>query len=508
MVPLQPRSLPCSITATPSTSLSALSLGVIFDPVHASRLVDHGPPVSSPDVDAFRAFWGSKAELRRFKDGSIVESCVWDEGIVRVEDRESIPSRIVRYILNLHFGVPENGICVMAGDYGRLVSVPSVRGRVESGYSHALAAFNKLVKELKTLEDEGQLPLMLVSAKPCSPYLRYTSVFPPDAVPSSSAKSMHPSTSYLPAFNITLQFERSSQWPDDLRAIQKVKLALFESIARGLSQRKNCRACVVLDQHAVEIEDGCALEVILDGWAFHACVGHDREMILLQDMLSLGAGTVKRPNPPTLSEQERQAAMHSLHVYRRRFINSPAHHSAILALHHKYPAFSHAVRLVKRWLGAHWLSARVSEEAVELICARVFLGRGSGDGDDDVPACGKRGFVRVVEFLKGWDGVAYVSLYEAVRDSNANGDAAASTSKERTATIQAGRGSWRLMTAEDASGTMWCDGVSIPVAGRIQDFAEATLVCLAEGLSTFKVRRFHVLYADLTFSCAIVACSF
>lgn len=487
VAPLQPRSLPYPVTTVQYTPHSTLSLGIIFDPTRALRLVDHGPAASTAGVDEFRAFWGPKAELRRFKDGSIVESCVWDDGIVTMEDREGIPARIVRYILNHHFGIPEMDVCILAGDYGSVVSSPTVRGRRgESGYKNALAALDKFIRELKALEDVGSLPLTLVSVKPCSSHLRYTSVFSPSSIPSAS-NSVHPSTSYLPAFEVVLQFERSSQWPDDLRAIQKVKLALFESIARGLSQRKgvDCQACVVLDPNATEIGDGCILEVVLDGWAFHARTGHDRELILLQDML--GGGT-KRPHQPALSTQEQHAATHSLHIYRRRFIHAPTHHSAILALHHKIPAFSQTVRLVKRWLGAHWLSARVADEAIELICTKVLL---SSEGD--VPACGKRGFVRVAEFLRRWDGLAYVPLYEAISEVNA-----ATPNKLVT---EAGKGSWRLATAEDASGIMWCEDVTIPVATRIREVARATMACLAAGTQTIKVWFCNMFTNKLPLTC-------
>ncbi|KAF8513050.1 Nrap protein [Gautieria morchelliformis] len=470
VVPLQPRSMPRPISTAQPTPLPTLTLGIIFDPTHAFRLVDHGPPASSAGVDAYRTFWGAKAELRRFKDGAIVESCVWDEGIVRVEDREGIPAQIVRYILNLHFGVPEGDVCILGGDLRDTVSAPAVRGRGESGYKNALAAFDKLTKKLKALQDDGHLPLMLVSTKPCSPYLRYTSVLPPSPIPSSS-KSVHPTTSHLPAFEVALQFERSSKWPDDLRAIQKVKLALFESIARGLSQGDDIsQACVVIDKNTSEIEDACALEVVLDGWAFHARVGHDREITLLQNMLEIGS---KRPDQPTLPAQEREAATHSLHVYRKRFIHGPAHHTTVLALHHKWSAFSYTARLVKRWFGAHWLSARVTDEAIELICAQVFLFH-----DNDVPACGKRGFVRAMNFLTSWDGYAYVPLYEAVRENNA------AVTPEHS--IAAGQGSWRLATLENSSGTMWCENVTVPVANRIRDLAKATVLYLVEGAQTFK----------------------
>jgi U3 small nucleolar RNA-associated protein 22 len=478
--------MPHPISTAQPTPLPTLTLGIVFDPTHAFRLVDHGPPASSAGVHAYRAFWGTKAELRRFKDGAIVESCVWDEGIVRVEDRESIPARIVLYILNLHFGVPEGDACILAGDYGHAVSTPAVRSRGESGYKHALAAFDKLTKKLKALEDDGHLPLMLVSTKPYSPYLRYTSVLPPSPIPSSS-KSIHPTTSHLPAFEVALQFERSSQWPDDLRAIQKVKLALFESIARGLSQGNDdiSQACVVIDKNASEIEDAYALEVVLDGWAFHAHVGHDREMTLLQDMLGVGS---KRLDQPALPAHERQAATHSLHVYRKRFIHGPAHHTTVLALHHKWSAFSYTVRLVKRWFGAHWLNARVTDEAIELICAQVFLLH-----DSDVPACGKRGFVRAMNFLGSWGGVAYVPLYEAVRENNAV------VTPEPS--VVAGKGSWRLATLEDSSGTMWCENVTIPVASRIRDVAKATALYFVEGTQVFFKVHLRISHYPASLTC-------
>ncbi|CAN0366032.1 unnamed protein product, partial [Laminaria digitata] len=55
-----------------------LTVGLIVDSVNAGRLVDKGPPAENgPAARKFREFWGDKSELRRFKDGSIVEAVVW-----------------------------------------------------------------------------------------------------------------------------------------------------------------------------------------------------------------------------------------------------------------------------------------------------------------------------------------------------------------------------------------------------------------------------------------------
>ena len=41
--------------------------GAQLDPATALRAVDMGPAADSPQAAAFRAFWGERAELRRFQ---------------------------------------------------------------------------------------------------------------------------------------------------------------------------------------------------------------------------------------------------------------------------------------------------------------------------------------------------------------------------------------------------------------------------------------------------------
>jgi U3 small nucleolar RNA-associated protein 22 len=51
------------------------------DPAAALRAVDTGPSADqAAAAAAFRAFWGERAELRRFADGQICEAVVWEVG--------------------------------------------------------------------------------------------------------------------------------------------------------------------------------------------------------------------------------------------------------------------------------------------------------------------------------------------------------------------------------------------------------------------------------------------
>lgn len=501
IVILHSRSQPRPITSSLPSELTNITLGVIYDPVHAVRLVDHGPPVEAPESEqeAFRAFWGPKADLRRFKDGRILYSCVWDDNIIRVEDRESIPVKILSYIFRLKFGLNVgNDVVTLNTDHGSVIASPrrgSVKGRGDCLFTDAIKAYEKFSKELKTLEDSGDLVLSLVVTKPCSPALRYMSVLPPSPIiiPSSedSSPTLHPSASYLPAFRVILQLERSSQWPDDLRTIQRVKMALLEGIARGfLKMDKKCRAKVVIsrefdsNESSFVAEDGPALEVIVDGWAFHAYIWHDREATLLKEMTKM----VKRPGfiPPPLHERSR--AQKLLENYNRHFIHGPAHHSALLALHHKYSSLSTTIRLVKRWLGSHWANTRVRDEAIELICVGIYLSNAC-----DVPATAGNGFMRAVDFLSRWDGVTYVKLFEEARNSDPGEPRIARAEGNKTENtqlmqVQAGQGSWRIATLDDPSGTVWCDTITPLVSARIRTLAKALIKAISsDAIFPFKV---------------------
>ena len=72
-----------------------------MDPEHALRLVDIGPS-SADDKEAkeFRKFWGERSELRRFKDGRICESVVWD--FVPPTNRHHIPAIVAEQALKLN----------------------------------------------------------------------------------------------------------------------------------------------------------------------------------------------------------------------------------------------------------------------------------------------------------------------------------------------------------------------------------------------------------------------
>ncbi|KAG9095422.1 hypothetical protein FRC07_011102, partial [Ceratobasidium sp. 392] len=234
-VVLQPFSALRPTSQSTPSSPSYIELGLILDPTEAPRLVDYGPPADdSAGSEVFRAFWGSKSELRRFKDGRILESVVWD--VSHPDERAHIPGRVVRHILQLHFGIKLED--VRQTIYDEVVRMPSSVVKIYSSVAEnqmtfrpAFSAFDALVKQIKASEE---LPLALVTASPISPILRGTSVFYPWPINLARYNTMPDSIKYIPAMDVVLQLEKSARWPDDLAAIQKIKLAFFVGIADAL----------------------------------------------------------------------------------------------------------------------------------------------------------------------------------------------------------------------------------------------------------------------------------
>ena len=477
----------------PSDESFVVELGVILNPDECTRLVDHGPSAEDAEGSTeFRDFWGEKSELRRFKDGRILESVVWEVG-TSTEDRSFIVGRSVRHILHRHFGLDESAI----GTESSTGFIPFVRlptsavnlvateeGSNVEGFRPAMQAFAELVKTLKGMDD---LPLSLLNVFPVAEGLRYTSVFPPVPIDVDRFSLTPDCLKFVEALDVVVQFESSGRWPDELAAIQKIKLAFFEKIARSF--RNTVAGAVVsvamddvLDgSEAGLISDNCSLEIFVPaGFAFRLRIHHDREKTLLDRLIA---------DKKTTKPNVRRAAQQALDLHLIRFTHLPRHHSAISAVHHLYPSFSTTVRLVKRWLSAHMLATHVPAELIELVCASVYL----TPATFTPPASHSTGFARVIQLLSRWkwkSAPLLVPLYSVagveagktvVFPKERRAQAMEAFKKIRSTDPNVSQGALFVATEEDPSGRVF--GARKPtrvVAMRIVQVAKASLNYLEE----------------------------
>lgn len=499
-----------------ASSETTLKVGLIYDPSNATRVLDVGPSsTKTEETNAFRALWGDQAELRRFKDGSISESVVWS--ITRPEEATLIPSRIVAYLLQRHFGLQSDAITISTSDieWPAIVQTPAtardaicIAGSERLGFRPMMDAYDDLYKLLKSIDDE--LPLAILSVQPASEFLRYSSTFVPHPVDLNRYPSSPDCLKYLPTAEIIIQFESSPRWPDDLAAIQKVKLAMFEKIARVImAQRKGTKVGIVFDSSRNEMEDRAALEIItIGGIAFKARIYHEREKALLERIIEGETQTfgTALPQPP------RRLAVPALELHIRQFVHLPQHHGALAPLHHRYPSYSSATRLLKRWFAAHMLSSLIPAEAVELIMAKVYLEPGSLSQ----PSSAVTGFIRAIDLLSSWDW-RREPLFVPVLSLN-TGDGSRrirfpeDQRREATSHFEAGHkadvdgkhAGWTVFTESDLEGRRWTRGITPLIAGRVRVLARATSESLKASTGQINVKvsaiGSHRILADLRHS--------
>ncbi|GAA5959104.1 hypothetical protein JCM10213_008290 [Rhodosporidiobolus nylandii] len=492
LTPPAPSAIPCSPSPAKPPSSVCLTLGVLLDPAQSLRLVDQGPSAEDEEACAdFRAFWGRKSELRRFKDGAIVESVVWEQpgpgGLG--PQRNKIVHHIVRYILDERHGIPAANIDFFAAAMDHLLVEPEAVRRAiyledsvatGKGFGNVINAFDELSKELKDLLD---LPLSVASIQPCSPSLRYSSVFTPSPRRLKDFEHQPESAKYIAPHDILLTLESSGRWPDDLEGIQKIKAAFLSKIGEGLeATRSVLRAELAFDVEARTVDDNVSLEILTaSGWAFRARIFYDRSQLLLEEREEqLGAAASS------------STSLSSLDTWTQRFVHAPKHHAAIANLQHHFTSYSHTVRLLKRWVSAHMLSSSFSDELLELVVASVLLDPSS---PYDPPNSGATGFARVMDRISRWnwrDEPLFVPIYSfsnaitsgrrAVLPTADKADAIASFQAMRLAKPAMDEHAWVVATEDDVEGTLWSKATGKVAAARIRGLAKAALKTLEEGV--------------------------
>lgn len=475
----------------PPRAAESVELGVVYEGALALRMVEHGPTPEEKEMAAdFQAFWGDIAELRRFKDGRILFSIVWETK--GQHERWAIPRRILRHVMERHYSIRPDGLHFDGEAFAGMCEMPAslvdkvyLASPEEKGFQLVQSAFDSLTRQLRATED---LPLSLISITAASSGLRGTSAFVPGPTNLGALGSRIPDcASHISAQDIVLTFESSGRWPDDLKAIQAMKLAFMERLATLLPTKiSDLQAHVALDDDAEEslIQDCSFLELILpSGFAFRARIHHERERVLLERIVS-----DKRFETPA----RREEAARCLARWERRFVTGPSHHAALATLQHRFIAFSDTTRLVKRWLTCQMLdSQHVPEEIVELLCTSVFISQGAA-----VPSSGASGFLQVIQKLATWnwrDEPLLLPLRAAVLASDETPltsglrfqtekrlEAMEAFKKTRSTDPSISNRGWFIATEEDVEGRQWGElGPSGPIAHSIQQLAKGVCALLS-----------------------------
>ncbi|MCL7023428.1 hypothetical protein MKW94_008534 [Papaver nudicaule] len=350
-------------------STSPLVVGILTSsPEKSFRGVDIGPNAENKvESQKYRKFWGEKAELRRFKDGTIAESTVWE---CQQWERHLIVKRICEYVLSRHLALPEQKLTCVADQLDFCL----LHGGKDSISFHGslLAAFEVLSKRLRSLKE---IPLSVSSVQPLDSAFRSTSVFLPAPHPLAKEKVKGRAPQELPStcvqpLEVMIQLEGSGNWPMDDVAIEKTKQSFLLQIGESL-QKSWGSPCVASEDE---------LNVLMSGYAFRLRILHERGLSLVRKKVG--------------NERMRRITSGDTELFIRG-----QHSSMINGLLGRYPVYGPVVRLAKRWVSAHLFSSFVEEEAVELLVAYLFLRH----LPFHAPSSRITGFLRFLRLLSNYD---------------------------------------------------------------------------------------------------------
>lgn len=471
LMPPLPDSWELSSTEARKDVRRQLRIGFIVNPSTIDRTVDHGPSAEDKvEAISFRKFWGEKAELRRFKDGSILESLVWD-----AQSTRPIFEQIVRYLVTAAFGQEaEKGVTVTEEGLKKMLPQTSKL----DVFKPMMDAYTQLESDIRSLED---LPLSVRQIMPCDPQLRYASISSP-----GSARQHIPS-------DVTIQFGGSTRWPDDIVAVQRTKIAFLLNISERLQESvEGVTTRVGLENEEYDILNQAFLDIIYEsGVAFRLRINHEREQLLLERKL--------KDKTPDL--RSRELAAQGLAKYKRDCVKCPAFTQAIARLCNRHPALSGAIRLTKKWFASHLLSNHIAEEVIEMMVSRTFIQPWPWQKPSSVQA----GFLRTLWWTSRWDW----RNEPLIVDLSGSGD----LKQAEMQTIRTKFEAWRSLDPAlnrvvlfcasnvDPDGTAWTDGQTPRVvAARMTSLASATCTEIEQrGLQLDPIALFSSGLSDFDF---------
>ncbi|KAI5968816.1 UTP22 [Candida theae] len=440
-------------------------IGLQLNPEECDKVVTKGPDNNEKEKGAlFRSFWGTRASLRRFKDGSVQHCVVWTLG-----DREPLVVSIIKYALEMHISAElAQSIYTSSGLYEKKLPL-SLLSTTSNQISHSLSSytilrnsFDNMTKTLTSLE----LPLSIKSVLPASSSMRYTSLLQPVPFAVSNPDYWN---------DCVVQFEISSKWPDELKALEKTKTALLLKVSEML-RGTEYSTFVTSDDSIPFNQEVCLLNILTpEGFGFRLRVLTERDEVLYLRAVSN-------------ADKQKSIAQDVYLKFIQKYQASVKHTRTISQLAQHFPYYSPTVRLVKQWLDSQLLLNHFSDELVELVALKPFV----DPAPYSVPHSVENGFLQVLFFLANWNWRDTPLILDAVK-STAEDDATLSDkltiqayrvieqnfNKIREADPAGIKTQLFIGSKDDPSGILWSNNLTLPIAARLTALARAATTLLS-----------------------------
>ncbi|KAH8584636.1 NRAP like nucleolar RNA associated [Cryptosporidium sp. chipmunk genotype I] len=211
-------------------------IGIQFAP-KITRSIDKGPFIDTVEAKLFKDFWGNnKIETRRFKDGTVLETLIWNHEIDSNNEfltNKGINEDILRYTLSRHLPevIIKSESTTGTNDDNIITYSMTPFGSVSPYLSREKSVNEEFSNFKSILTGLTSLPLTIKSIQSSSSILRFMKFY-------TNLNSDIYEENRLEGEEIqcVIEMEQSNKWPKTKESIQKIKIAFLLSIQKELGE--------------------------------------------------------------------------------------------------------------------------------------------------------------------------------------------------------------------------------------------------------------------------------
>lgn len=442
-------------------------VGLILNPEECEKLVTKGPNSKEEEEGSkFKSFWGTKASLRKFKDGTIQNCVVW-----QAKSSEPITLSIIKYALDMHLHQDMSGnITTETMEFNKLLPVPLLPSAANQVIS-SLASFTNLKNSFESLVKivSGlSLPLNVKSIFPASSGLRNTSLLQPVPFAVSNPDFWN---------EIIIQFETSARWPDEIRSLEKTKSAFLLKILDLLNKETAYESFIVTDDSIPFNHHVTLLHILTpEGFGFRMRILTERDEVLY--LRAVG------------NADKNKGPVQDIYLkFNQKYVGVVKHSRTVGTLCHRFPFYSPTVRLFKRWLDSHLLLSHFKEELIELICLKPFV----DPAPYGEPHTVENGLLKILDFLANWNWKDNSLILDVAKEDNNDETNEYNFKLSDRLTVQSQqmietnfekirkndpsgiKTQFFVGSKDDPSGILWSNELTLPVASRLTALSRAAI---------------------------------
>jgi len=155
---------------------------------------------------------------------------------------------------------------------------------------------------------------------------------------------------YFKPLEIIIQLEGSGKWPNDVKALQRVKASFSIELSQKLSTQFGL----------ITYANSDYVDVLQDGFIFRIIIACRKELVLLRQ-IKTPEGLIKTIENEIADELESKTEI------------MPKMSSALNAINRQYLSYGISCRLTKRWIASQMIGHYFDDIVIELIMASIYL---------------------------------------------------------------------------------------------------------------------------------------